>query len=126
MADNTTDVRAVLGASQGPSLTDAQAKAWPQAIARLREHYDSIPDRISSWDVVYAEETRPGRGHHINATWVDGEVFAQILMDVYGYPNISVAALSWIHADSDEECACAPCERDNAENDEPSGPAEGS
>lgn len=92
-------------------LTERQAKDWPDAVARLRTYYDSIPADIRSWTVRYAEESRPGRGHHINATYVDGEVFAQVLMDVYGYPNVSIAFLDWLHADSDEECGCDPCER---------------
>jgi hypothetical protein len=36
-------------------------------------------------------------------------------MDVYGYPNVSIARLDWVHADSDEECACEPCEEEHAE-----------
>lgn len=107
---------------QTPALTERQAKAWPEAVARLREHYDSIPADLRSWDVLYAEETRPGRGHFVNATWVDGEVFAQVLMDVYGQPNVSIADLSWVHADSDEECACDPCERERAAEDDPAFP----
>lgn len=91
------------------TLTEKQAAAWPEAIAKLRTYYDSIPENLRSWDVAYSEENRPGRGHFINATYVDGEVFAQILMDVYGYPNVSLAFFSWVHADSNEECDCEPC-----------------
>ena len=64
-------------------MTARQAAAWPEAVARVRKHagYDAIPDDMGSWDVAYSEETRPGRGHAINAT----------------------------HADSNEECDCEPC-----------------
>lgn len=92
------------------ALTARQEAAWPKAIARLRALGAEVAESVHSWDVIYSEETRPGRGHHINATYVDGEIFAQILMDVYGYPNVSFAELDWIHADSNEECACEPCE----------------
>jgi hypothetical protein len=57
------------------TLTERQAAAWPEAIARLRRHGD-VPESIRKWSVTYAEETRPGRGHFIDATYVDGEVFA--------------------------------------------------
>ena len=97
-------------------LTEKQAAAWPEAIDRLKTCGAQVPADIRSWDVIYAEETRPGRGHHVNATFVDGEIFAQILMDVYGYPSTSFAALDWIHADSDEECDCGPCEAERSED----------
>ncbi len=100
-------------------MTARQAAAWPEAIERLRKHgqYDSIPADIRSWDVLWSEESRPGRGHALNATYVDGEVFAQVLMDVYGYPNVSIATLDWVHADSNEECDCGCLEDDLAETD---------
>lgn len=97
-----------------PSLTARQAAAWPDAIDRLRVHGFTIPADIASWSVDYADETRPGRGHSINAIFLDGEVFAQVWMDVYGYPNVSIAALDWIHADSNEDCDCDPCEAELA------------
>lgn len=91
-------------------LTERQKGAWEDAMTRLDGHAGyRLPHDIASWDVVYHEETRPGRGHQVNATYLDGEVFAQVLMDVYGYPNISIATLDWIHADSNEECDCSSC-----------------
>ncbi len=102
------------------TLTERQQKAWPEAIARLHKHYDSIPESINRWTVAYSEETRPGRGHFIDATWIDGEVFAQVHMDVYGYPSTSIAELTWIHADANEECDCDSCVAERAEDDEPS------
>lgn len=99
-------------AEQTAALTERQAKAWPEAIARLAACGATVPADLRSRTVHYSEETRPGRGHAINAEYFDGEVYAQVLMDVYGYPNVSFAALDWIHADSDEECSCGPCERE--------------
>jgi len=91
------------------ALTEKQAAAWPTAVERLNARGASVPSSIAQWDVAYSEETRPGRGHFVNATFIDGEVFAQILMDVYGYPTAAFAQLNWVHADDDEECDCAPC-----------------
>lgn len=105
--------------AESARMTERQRMAWPEAVARLREHYP-VPESINNgWTVHYAEENRPGRGHFIDATLLDGEVFAQVLMDVYGYPNVSIATLDWLHADSNEECECEPCERARAAEDDP-------
>lgn len=90
-------------------LTERQEKAWPEAIARLRATGANVPAELRMWSVRYGEETRPGRGHHIDATFIDGEAFAQVLMDVYGYPSVSWASLEWVHADANEECDCDAC-----------------
>lgn len=92
------------------ALTDRQAKDWPRAVKRLNDRGANVPEPIASWNVHYAEEVRPGRGHFINAEYVDGEVYAQVLMDVYGYATTSFARLDWLHSDSNEECDCEPCE----------------
>jgi hypothetical protein len=91
------------------TLTDRQQAAWPEAIARLRASGAEVPADIRTWSVHYADEVRPGRGHYVNATYLDGETFAQVLMDVYGYPDVSWAALDWVHADANEECRCEMC-----------------
>jgi len=103
--------------TQNP-LTEKQVVGWREAIARLTECGATVPWDIANWDVIYAEETRPGRGHFINATFLDGEVFAQVLMDVYGYPTVSFATLDWVHADSNEECDCEVCEREREDDEE--------
>lgn len=98
-------------------LTAKQQTAWTEAIARLIEcGAEGIARDIGSWTVHWHEETRPGRGHAINATYIDGDIFAQILMDVYGYPDVSFAELIWVHADTDEECTCKRCQRERAED----------
>lgn len=89
-------------------FTARQATAWPEAIERLRQYYP-VPEAASNWSIVHANEIRPGRGHFINATFIDGEVFAQVTMDVYGHPDVSIAFLEWVHADGNEECDCNPC-----------------
>lgn len=99
------------------TLTTAQERDWPLAIARLKASGADVPEELAAWDVHYYDEVRPGRGHSISAQFVDGEVYAQILMDVYGYPSTSYATLDWQHADSDEECECGPCVRARDEED---------
>lgn len=101
-------------------MTRDQARDWPGAVATinaaLADSYGSVPEHPGYWKIDWAEEIRPGRGHQINARFLDGEVFAQIIMDVYGHPSHSVAQLDWIHASSDEECECAPCTSEREED----------
>lgn len=94
-------------------FTARQAKAWPEAVAEVQQYVDSstVSEDLYQWTVEWAEETRPGRGHRFNGMWCDGEYFAQVVMDVYGYPSVSVAAMTWLHNSSNEECDCGPCER---------------
>lgn len=96
-------------------MTDRQAAEWPRHIERAQKLGANVTADHGYWSMDYAEETRPGRGHYLNAQWNDGEHFVQIVMDVYGYGNLSVAELSWIHGDSDEECECELCAAENAE-----------
>ena len=92
-----------------PTFTERQAAAWPKAIEEIRRYAPQAPVDPRQWTLDWADEVRPGRGHFLNATWLDGENFAQILMDVYGGPSVSVADIDWIHANSDEECGCDYC-----------------
>lgn len=103
-----------------PEMTERQAAAWPEYVAEARLHGPSLGESEHRWDFTWREETRPGRGHDLSATQCDGEYFAQIMLDVYGYGNMSVAETHWIHNSADEECGCGPCskEREDEENDE--------
>lgn len=100
-------------------FTQGQAAAWPGAVAEAQSYVTSsvINGDLEppSWTLSWGEETRPGRGRSLDATWCDGEYFVQILIDVYGNPSVSVAEMSWLHNSSDEECDCAPCTADRAE-----------
>lgn len=102
--------------NDAPRFTERQAKAWQEDVVPVlgRHGIAGLPN----WNLHWSPETRPGRGHYLNATYCDGEHFAQVLMDVYGYPSISVAALDWIHADSDEELECETCVLPPASPDE--------
>lgn len=92
-------------------MTERQRAAWPAAVDRARTAgADVNPDETGyGWRLHFHDESRPGRGHALDAWWTDGEHFVQITMDVYGYPSVSVASVDWIHADSNEECPCDSC-----------------
>ncbi|RRJ85923.1 hypothetical protein EG850_11090 [Gulosibacter macacae] len=105
-----------------PEFTERQAAAWPEAIAEARRYVETstIPLDIDhyAWQVTWAEESRPGRGHGFSATWCDGEYLVQVHMDVYGYPSVSVAETTWLHSSSYEECECSWCERYREDEDD--------
>ena len=93
-----------------PELTEKQAKAWEEDVTpRLERHGISSNLRSHYWHVQWGEEARPGRGHYFDGYFIDGEHFVQVMMDVYGYPSVSIATLDWIHADSDEGLVCETC-----------------
>ena len=103
------------------TLTERQAEAWPEAIAEAQRYVDSpISEDITHyyWTIHWCEETRPGRGHSIDASWCDGEHLVLISMDVYGSPAVSVAEVTWTHSSADEECACKHCKADREADDD--------
>lgn len=105
-------------------FTARQADAWPRAIDRIRRHAGGVADDPASyyWTLTWHDESRPGRGSFLDAIWTDGEHLAQITMDVYGYPVVSVAAVEWLHSDGDEACACDFCQDERRAEDEATGP----
>jgi hypothetical protein len=92
-------------------FTERQARGWLEAIADLHSRGIEASDNPDGfyWTLVFAEETRPGRGHDLDAHWIDGEHFVQLLVDVYGSWRVSIAELDWLHASSDEDCGCDRC-----------------
>lgn len=107
---------------QPNKLTESQLRDWPDAVAEAQRyvHTSTIPANPDhyDWDITYAEETRLGRGHSISALWLDGEYLVQIRMDVYGYPNVSVAETRWVHSSYVEECDCLPCRKYREKEDD--------
>lgn len=102
-------------------MTKSQLGAWPDAVAEIQRYVDTSTVPLSpdhpDWKVVFAEELRLGRGHAIDATWCDGEYFAQVRMDVYGFPSVSVAEVAWLHYSGEgAECECSYCERECEDN----------
>lgn len=101
-----------------PELTPRQAAAMPEVVARAARHDVEVPTDIHRWDrVEWQDESRPGRGHVVNALhFYDSTYFVQLIMDVYGYPSISVCSFDPIHSDGHGDCQCDPCAEDRAEN----------
>ena len=98
-----------------PEFTERQAAAWPEVIADLQSRTPyHIPVDLWGWLIKYHEETRPGRGHAIEAAYLDGEIVATVHMDVYGYPMSAIATTEWIHS-SDEFCECERCAAEEPE-----------
>ena len=109
-----------MSTGRAPEFTPKQAKAWPEAVAAVQRYVDtstvSTDLHSTDWTVEWAEESRPGRGQHFTGVYCDGEYLAHVLMDVYGYPSVSVAELTWLHNSMNEECDCAPCVADRDED----------
>jgi plasmid maintenance system antidote protein VapI len=95
-------------------MTERQLAAWPDAIAEINRYHVEASDNPDhpDWHFDWFEETRAGRGQVFSALFIDGEHFAQIFMDVYGSPTVSVAALDIMHNGSDEECPCDFCTKE--------------
>lgn len=104
-----------------PELTERQTAAWPEAVAEAQRYIDTstVPQYPSDpgWKIAFEPESRPGRGHAIDATWSDGEHVVQIWMDVYGYPSVAVAETTWLHSSSYEECECRYCEEERDDDE---------
>ena len=93
-------------------MTHRQRMAWPDAVAEVERYGVNCNEAVWNWIFTFDEEVRPGRGHALSAIFADGEYFAQIMMDVYGYPSVSVSETRTIHSSAWEECECTFCERE--------------
>ena len=95
-------------------FTERQTRGWMEAIADLHSRGIEASDDPDGfyWTLVFAEEARPGRGHDLDAHWVDGEHFVQLLVDVYGSWRVSIAELDWLHSSTDDDCECDRCYQD--------------
>ena len=100
------------------AMTERQEAAWPGAVEEAQRYVETstIPLDLADhdWRVRWGDESRPGRGHMMWATWCDGEYLVDISMDVYGYPRVAVASVAWEHNGYDEECGCEPCTRERS------------
>lgn len=97
-----------------PVFTERQIRDWDGAVTEAQQYVETTIPRSHHdprWIIGYREETRPGRGHAIDAVWFDGESLVMIRMDVYGYPSVVVASTDCLHNSSNENCACDPCIR---------------
>ena len=73
---------------------------------------------FACWDIVFREETRPGRGHEIIAWTGDSDYVVTQYLDPYGNGPLVVCTIDVIHNDSDEDhfnedghCQCAKGEQ---------------
>lgn len=103
-------------------MTERQVKSMQEYIDEADKNYATSMREWSQhgayWTTTFEDETRPGRGHVIDAIWCDGEKLVQIRLDPYGNGSLSVAEVDWLHSSSDEECGCDPCEKQREEDDE--------
>lgn len=101
------------------TMTERQRQAWPEYVSDAARYCEINADGkdLWNWTISFAEETRPGRGHDMDASWCDGEHFVQIRLDVYGNGTVSVAETSWLHNSANEECDCDYCEKEREEDE---------
>lgn len=96
------------------TLTDRQATALDKVVRDVQEHFNVQIRGVEDFNIHYEEESRPGRGHQIRADYIDSDHAVTVYMDVYGYPNLSVANVDFIHISGDEECDCTLCPKEDA------------
>lgn len=104
---------AVHGTSAAP-LHREQAEAITRDLAIARHEFGA--DTPHAWwapgmALHLSEESRPGRGHDVLWSYVDGDHAVTGTVDVYGHGGFSVATLEFIHSDDDPDCSCSRCER---------------
>jgi hypothetical protein len=102
------------------TLTAKQEASMASYVAEARDVYGvemrDWSTHAYEWLTNFQEETHPGRGHDINATYLDGDHVVYIHLDPYGNGSMGVAELDWVHNSSDEECGCDPCENQREED----------
>lgn len=98
----------------------ADGAPWPplteQQEARLERWLEELQPFLAApvyrhrlaW--IVAPESRPGRGHDVQAHYLDGELFACLGMDVYGHGWDAYGTVVVAHNSADEECSCEGCE----------------
>ncbi len=104
-----------------PELTERQKVAWPEAVAEIERYTGkgTVPPLDDwAWTVRWEEEVRPGRGHGISAVLIIEGWWAQICMDVYGYPHTTVSTWDLVHNSFDEDCPCDFCAAERARDDD--------
>lgn len=103
-----------------PRMTGRQEIAWAEAVADIRSRGVEVSENRHShgWDLIWRQESRPGRGHDLHAIWCDGEHLVQLIIRVYGEWSVGIAEVDWIHSSSDEACGCDRCEAELLEDDD--------
>lgn len=91
-----------------PPLTGRQERRldeWLRDVNTRSEHR-VLPHHLA-WTV--APETRPGRGHDVQAVYLDGDIFEHLQMDPYGNGDESRGTVDVVHSDSNDDCDCDDC-----------------
>lgn len=102
-----------------PELTERQKEAWPDVVAEIERYTgeDTVPPLSSKkWFIRWHRELDPGRGHLISAVLIIDYWCAQVDMDVYGCPYVSVSMLDPVHCTNDEDCPCVYCTAERSED----------
>jgi hypothetical protein len=98
--------------TRGALVNREQAEAIVRDLAIARGEF-SVDAPHSWWSpgltLHLAEESRPGRGHDITWSYVDGDHAVTGHVDPYGHGGFSVATLEFVHSDDEEECDCHRC-----------------
>lgn len=102
--------------STPPPLTHRQEVRLYEWLTALNKVVES---RVRAHDLAWIVETesRPGRGHNLQALHIDADVCAHLSMDPYGNGDEMVGTVSVDHSTGDEECPCEPCTAERAEED---------
>lgn len=99
-----------------PSFTDGVPPLTDRQEARLSEWLNDIHTRLGlhlpgrhalAWNVQ--DEHRPGRGHDIEVSAVDGEHMAWLSIDPYGNGHDGWGMVTVVHNSAADECSCEDC-----------------
>ena len=91
------------------TLTARQSDSLARIVRKVQEHFGVEIRGVEDFNIHYNEEFRPGRGHDIRVDYIDADYAVTAYMDVYGSASLSVASVTFIHNDGDEECDCTLC-----------------
>jgi hypothetical protein len=91
------------------TLTPRQSAELDRIVRKVQEHFGVELRGVEDFNIHYKEEFRPGRGHDIRIDYIDADYAVTGYMDVYGSTSLSVATVTFLHNDGDEECDCTLC-----------------
>jgi hypothetical protein len=83
-----------------PRLKEKQIAALDKGLKRAEAITGTS---LATWDIVFREETRPGRGHDLIAWTGDSDYVVTQYLDPYGNGPLVVCTIDVIHNDSDED-----------------------
>lgn len=100
-----------------PPLTDRQQDRLDEWLTETNTRTEwAVHPHDLAW--IVRDESRPGRGHDVQAWYVDGDVFACLGMDPYGNGWDVYGTVDVEHNSDDEECRCDECIAYRSEGDD--------